>query len=178
MAVRIKYLFVIVMGIFFALLQTCYFFQLEIWLTAAYPSFLTITMAWLLGNVVGLRLISDKTDSIFVSRRLWVILSVIAYYSVLGLLHLFPYQMNLLPVYGVLIGVSGVMAGRFFVRSRSIFESSSRLFLMENNGFILGWIIGFLGFVRFGISFNLFAPLIFGICCYVLIVSVSSSTKG
>ncbi|MFQ6678736.1 MAG: hypothetical protein ACE5D0_10535 [Fidelibacterota bacterium] len=168
-----KYLFVIMMGIFFALIQTCYFFQLEIWLTAAYPAYLTIMLGWLIGNVAGLRMFQSGENPNKSSLSLWLILSVAAYYFTICFLQVFPYRMELLPIYGVMIGVSGALAGRFFVSARFIFKTSAKLFFMENNGFVLGWILGFMGFVWRGHTFNLVAPLVMGIICFALCQFVS-----
>lgn len=172
-----KYLFVIIMGVFFAVLQTCYFFQLEIWLTAAYPSFLTIMLGWLVGSIAGLIILSSSSRVILKSCRTWLVLSIGAYYSVIGLLQTYPYRMKFLPIYGILIGISGVLAGRFFVEFRLIFKTTARLFFMENNGFVLGWILGFWGFVWYGHTFNLVAPLALGLVCFTLLLLVLRNGK-
>jgi len=84
--------------------------------------------------------------------------------------------MEFLPVYGVMIGISRVLVGRFFVGACFIFKTSARLFSMENNGFVVGWILGFLGFLWFGHTFNIVAPIVLGVLCFVLAEFVSRNT--
>jgi len=170
-----KGLYVTLFGVFFALLQTSYFFQLEIWLTAAYPAFLTITLGWLMGNIVGLRFDTTPWGKA-IPLAVWLLISLGAYYLVIVLLQLFPDQRLLLPLYGVCIGLAGMLAGRFFVISRTLFSSSAKLFFMENNGFVLGWVLGFFGFVWRGHIFNLTAPFIFGGLNLLLLRLVSVET--
>lgn len=160
------------MGVFFAILQTSYFFELEIWLTAAYPGFLTIMLGWLLGNVLGLaagKRWDNKGRSPLILLSVFILASLTAYYISISLLKAYPYQMAYLPFYAVMIMVSGAQAGHFFNASRSIFISVSTLFFLENNGFVIGWIIGFFGFVMYGSRFNVVAPGALGIVCIFLL---------
>ena len=152
---RSRPVYVLSMGVFFALLQTGYFFQLQFRLTSAYPSFLAVTLAWLIGSAAGLWLSRNAgTRSVLV----WLAASLAAYVLVLLLLRAFPYRMGWLPVVGLLICVSGIHAGVFFGASRHVLGTASRLFFWENNGFILGWIAGFAGYVRSGNTFHWVAP--------------------
>ncbi len=146
------------MGIHFALLQTGYFFELQIGLTAAYPSFITVILSWLAGSVIGLRAGRGGADY----SLLLHVASLAAYGACVLLLNTWPYQTGLLPLYAALIMVSGAQAGYFFAVNTKLFSSVSRLFLMENNGFVAGWIIGFFGFVAFGHSFDIIGPATMG----------------
>lgn len=171
MTTRLKKMFYVTsMGLFFAILQTSYFFELEIWLTAAYPSFLTIMLGWLLGNVLGLaagrRLNGGRSPFAILSISLLV--SLMAYYLSIFVLKAYPYELNYLPLYAIMIMVSGAQAGHFFSVNRSIFHSSSTLFFLENNGFIAGWIAGFFGFIMYGSGFNLMAPIALGLLSILL----------
>ncbi len=147
------------MGIYLGLLQTGYFFHLEVWLTATYPGFLTVLSAWMAGTVSGLHFSKARV----LKPSMMVVLlfaSLTAYYLSFLLLKLYPYQSGFLPLHGALIFVSGVQGGVFFQTYRNLFPSSSSLFLWENNGFILGWVGGFAGFVLYGTGFTLTAPLV------------------
>ncbi len=165
-----KFFYVTSMGVFFAILQTSYFFELEIWLTAAYPGFLTIMLGWLTGNILGLAAGRrwDRERRSFAVLSTLLFASLIAYYLSTSFLKAHPYQMAYLPFYAVMIMVSGAQAGHFFNASRSIFDSASTLFFHENNGFVIGWIIGFFGFITYGSWFNLVAPAALGLLCILL----------
>jgi len=41
-------------GVFLGVVQTSDFFSLSIWMTAAYPGFLTVMVGWFSGSVAGL----------------------------------------------------------------------------------------------------------------------------
>src|SRR5437773_2180125 len=104
-------------GFLFAFLQTGLFFQLQFRLTSAYPSFLAVTLAWLVGSGAGLWLGRKENGG---GRTAWLAASLAAYYLVLILLRQFPYRIGWLPVYGLLIAVSGAQAGHFFAVNRSL----------------------------------------------------------
>lgn len=148
------------MGLLFAVLQAGFFFELQLRLTAAYPSYLTVTLAWLLGSVAGLWLGRKAEGASGLVG--WMAASLAGYYLVLVLLRAFPYKIEALPVMGILIGVCGIQAGHFFGANRSLFESSSSLFLWENNGFLLGWVVGYAGYVAFGTLFHWISPALVG----------------
>lgn len=149
------------MGLLFALVQSGLFFQLQLRLTAAYPSFLTVTLAWLIGSLVGLWVGRRKPGS--TGFLAWMAASLVGYYLVMVLLRRFPYTIELLPVMGLLIVMCGVQAGHFFGANRSLFDSSASLFFWENNGFLLGWIVGYAGYVRFGNAFHWASPALAGL---------------
>jgi hypothetical protein len=157
-----RHVYVILSGLLFAVLQSAYFFVLEIRLTAAYPSFLAVTLGWLLGSVAGLRWGSQLAEGV------WIGLSLLAFFSTQGLLHSFPYATWMLPVAALMIAVSGAQAGAFFRQNRDLMKSASRLFFWENNGFIAGWILGFACFVQLGPVYLVTGPaamaLTVGLC--------------
>ncbi|MBI4667258.1 MAG: hypothetical protein HY751_12720 [Nitrospinae bacterium] len=157
----LKHSYALSMGVFFAVLQTCYFFQLEIWVTAAYPGFLTITVAWLAGSGLGLWLANKHSGHGLtpLNLTLWLAASVLAFYLSEGLCGYVPFRIEMLWIHGILIGVSGAQAGHFFAAHSKIFNRSSTLFFMENNGFVVGWILGFLGYISLGIPFANLAPV-------------------
>lgn len=154
------------MGLLFAVVQIGLFFQLQLRLTAAYPSFLTVTLAWLVGSVAGLWLGGRSRGTIGFAT--WMAASLGSYYLVMVLLRVSPYTIALLPVMGLLIAVCGFQAGHFFVANRNRLDSSASLFYWENNGFVLGWIVGYAGYIRFGNAFHWAAPALAGLLAYAL----------
>ncbi len=149
-------LYVIVNGIFFAVLQSGYFFALGTRMTSAYPGFLTVTLGWLIGSALGLQ-IGHKVKSSF-----WVGLSLAAYLATFWGLTFLAYDSRFLPLSGAMVAFSGLYAGAFFRVNRSLLGTASRLFFWENNGFIAGWVIGFAGFVWGGIPLLLWLPGLLG----------------
>ena len=102
--------------------------------------------------------------------------SLVSYYLVMVLLRMVPYRIELLPVFGLLIVVCGIQAGHFFGANRALLESSSSLFFWENNGFVLGWIVGYAGFVGFGTAFHWLAPALAGAAAFTLRSHVPEQT--
>lgn len=154
--------FAVCMGLFFAVTQTGYFFQLELRLTAAYPSFLAVTIAWLGGSAAGLYFgeVGQKGRMPGAGVLMFLAASLLAYYMTIITLRAFPYRIELLALYCPLIAVSGAQAGHFFRVCQALFDRTSTLFFMENNGFVIGWIAGFFGFVLYGSMFNWVAPTV------------------
>jgi hypothetical protein len=145
--------YVILVGLFFALLQSSYFFLMAIYLTSAYPSFLAVTIGWLIGVAIGLRVGSWGGDHV------WLGLSLVAYFACQVLLKQVSYETALLPVCGLFVAVSGAHSGAFFRNNRETLGTVGRLFFWENNGFLAGWIFGFFGFVLLGPMFHWLAPV-------------------
>ena len=157
---------VVAMGFLFAVIQSGLLFQLQLRLTAAYPSFLTVTLAWLIGSVVGLHL--GRRSQGAHGFRIWMTASLLSYYLVMILVRMAPYRIEMLPILGLLIVGGGIQAGHFFGANRALLDSSASLFFWENNGFVLGWIVGYAGFVGFGNAFHWIAPALAGVAAYAL----------
>ncbi len=139
-------------GLHLALLQFCYFFLLLVNVTSTYVTYMTVVLAWMAGTLVGLWLT--------ISADAALIVGVLSYYLVYGLViadPLFPY---LLPVAASGVLVTGIWAGRFFLVMQPLFGRADRLFLHENNGFLVGIVAVFLGFTLGGQAFLLAAPLL------------------
>ena len=172
-AARVPY--IVVAGFLFAFLQTGYFYQLQFWMTSAYPSYVTVTLAWLVGSALGLTLGKQASS---ISSFGWLGASLCAYYGVLVLLRSFPYHLGWLPLQGLLISISGLQAGHFVAVNRSLFKSASRLFFWENNGFVLGWATGFAGYAWLGDSFHWTAPVLTGLIYWLLFKAVVAGDGG
>ncbi|MBF0170216.1 MAG: hypothetical protein HQK87_03855 [Nitrospinae bacterium] len=143
-------------GVELALLQTGAFFHLQVRLTAAYPSYLTVLLTWLAGSIIGLRLARGGASLGPVIR--WTGGALVAYYASYLLLRAFPYELTLLPLHGGSTLAAGIAAGVFFATARRLFLSASPLFFWENNGFITGWVVGFVGYTLWAERFTLLAP--------------------
>ena len=68
--------YLIASGFLFAFLQTGFFFQLQFRLTSAYPSFLAVTLAWLVGSGAGLWLGRKENCG---GRTAWLVASLAAF---------------------------------------------------------------------------------------------------
>ena len=175
----IRRLYALAFGLHFGVMQTSYFFQLEILLTAAYTGFIMATLGWLAGVLAGLFLPGGHRQGHGVNTPLaaWHLAGLAAYYAALALLSLYPYNLTLLPVYCLLIMVSGAQSGNFFKLNQPLFPSTASLFFMENNGFIIGWVAGFIGFVMFGIGFLHYGPVVIGAALVPMILLYSGSLR-
>jgi hypothetical protein len=134
-------------GLLLGLLQTGLFFQLSFTLSSSFRTFLMITLCWLLGSVIGLRLAKQVTWSLN-----WVlVMALVAYFACVIVLGVAPFQTQIWPIYAGLIVIIGLYPGLFFVRL-SRYYTAGTLFFRENNGFILGLISGTLLFLILGRS--------------------------
>ncbi len=139
-------------GLHLALLQFCYFFLLLVNVTSTYVTYMTVVLAWMAGTLAGLWL--------RIGADLALIAGVASYYLVYGLVIADPLSPYLLPMAALGVLVTGIWAGRFFVVMQPAFGRADRLFLHENNGFLVGVVGVFLGFTLGGQAFLLAAPLL------------------
>jgi hypothetical protein len=147
-----------VVGSLLGLLQTGLFFQLTFTLSSSFRTFLMITVSWLLGSVLGIRL--AKHTKLHLNG--FALLGLLAYFACVGLLGLFPFNTQLWPVYAGLILVTGLYPGVFFVRL-SQYYTARQLFFSENNGFIMGLAGGTVLFLLWGRSALWVLPVLVGI---------------
>ena len=149
-------LFGFLTGVHLALLQFCYFFLLLINVTSTYITYATIVISWMVGTLIGLfwrRL----------NAGLALIAGVASYYAIYALVISDPLALHTLPIAAGGVAISGLWAGRFFVVMLPLFVRADRLFLHENNGFLLGVIGVFVGFTLLGLGFLFWTPLISGL---------------
>jgi hypothetical protein len=152
-----------VVGLLLGLLQTGLFFQLTFTLSSSFGTFLMVTLCWLLGSAVGVSYIARLSYDL----RIFLILALIAYFACAALLGLMPFNTNLWPLYAVFIVLSGVYPGVFFARSSRQYRISD-LFFRENNGFILGLVLGTFAFMLLGRVSLWVLPLLIAACIFVM----------
>jgi hypothetical protein len=143
----LQWVYPALVGILLGLLQTGLFFQLTFTLSSSFRTFLMITVCWLLGSVLGVRLARRVT----LHLNGFVLLGLLAYFACFGLLAAYPFNTQLWLVYAGFILLTGLYPGVFFVRL-SEYYTARQLFFRENNGFIIGLIGGTLLFLLFGRS--------------------------
>jgi len=149
-------------GMLFSLIQFCYFFILEAYISSRSTIYFIGLFFWLLGFLIGLQYKSENQ----IIKLLF--LSLAAYYTALFFNILFPFEKISIALSGTCILISGLAPGYYFVYAKKQFPKIKYLFLHENNGFILGVILSFAG-VYFAGSFMLyFAPLI----GFIIVISV------
>jgi hypothetical protein len=127
----------ILVGFMLGLIQTGLFFQLGATLSSGFGTYLMITLCWLIGSAIGVTF--GAKYKVPISALL--ITALLAYGLCAGLLTLLPFQTQLWPVYALLIVVMGLYPGLFFSRMAGAYRAQT-LFLLENNGFILGIVVG------------------------------------
>ncbi len=149
-------------GALLGLLQTGLFLQLSSTLSSSFSTFLLVTLCWLLGSAFGVfyaaRLFPFGT-SVFLALTL-------AAYAVCGiLLMIAPFNARLWPLYAALVMLSGVYPGVFFARMSAAYRARV-LFFRENNGFIVGMILGTILFMLVGRVALWVGPLIAACAVY------------
>ncbi|MBC7869480.1 MAG: hypothetical protein H7Y09_01465 [Chitinophagaceae bacterium] len=143
-----------VTGLLLGLLQTGLFFQLTFTLSSSFRTFLLVTLCWLIGSAVGV----TYAAKLHVQLEAFIGLALIAYFACAILLKIVPFGTQLWPVYAVLIGLTGIYPGVFFARMAA-FYTARDLFLYENNGFLVGLVLGTLLFMLFGRVILVIAPI-------------------
>lgn len=155
-----------VTGILFGLLQTGLYFQLSFALSSSFQTFLMITVCWLIGSAIGVQV----TRKIML-RQAWVygllLLMLAAYFACALLLSAEPFNTGLWPIYALLIIMTGLYPGVFFVRMGRVYTART-LFLWENNGFIIGIITATMLFLLMGRGILWAVPLIFAAAILIL----------
>jgi hypothetical protein len=132
-------------GILLGLLQTGLFFQLSFTLSSSFRTFLMVTVCWLLGSVLGIRI----ARQVKLQLNGFVLLGILTYFTCAALLTTAPFNTQLWPVYAVFILLIGLYPGVFFARL-SEYYTARQLFFRENNGFIIGLVSGTLLFLVLG----------------------------
>lgn len=147
----IKKNYALISGLHFALLQFGYVLLLQMNLSSTYLTYMIISLSWITGSLLGLWW---KTLNPLPALAT----GIASYYLIYTVIALHPFEAFILPLSAMGIMLTGLWAGRFFVILIPLFEKTDQLFLMENNGFILGIMAIFLGFSLFGTHFMLWAP--------------------
>src|SRR5712691_7049297 len=107
-----RWFYPLLVGMLFGTIQTGYFIRLSFGLASTYGTFLMITLSWLAGSGIGLRLERVRA----VSLRVGPWLSLSPFLLAQALLILLPFHADLWPLYAVLVMTSGVFSGLFFSR--------------------------------------------------------------
>jgi len=141
-------------GLLLGLLQTGLFFQLTFTLSSSFRTFLLVTLCWLIGSAVGVTYAAKLRFPL----EIFIGLALIAYFACAILLKILPFGTQVWPVYAVLIALTGIYPGVFFARMAA-FYTARDLFLYENNGFLIGLILGTLLFMMFGRVILFIAPV-------------------
>lgn len=149
-------------GVFFGLLQWSAFFLLQSFLASTALVWLLASSVWLLGSLAGLALPDRR-----VPEPWWLFAAVAAYYALLWLAVLFPYELGKLPWLLAAVAVMGLYAGRFFRFRRAALGSAKWLFFVENTGFVAGLVLTVAGLFWFGERVLILAPAAAGVLCLV-----------
>lgn len=158
-----RWLYPSIAGLLFGIVQTGYFFQLSFALSSTYGTFLLVTLAWLAGSLVGLRLSRARVLSLRVGP--W--LCVLPYGATLALLGVLPFHSEIWPIYSALILISGIFSGLFFARMGAVIHPVRRLFFAENNGFLLGIVGCTLAYLVWGRPILWIAPVMLAVLCWL-----------
>ncbi len=138
-------------GVHFGLLQSVLYFIILCNVTATFIGYFAMVLAWIGGVVFSLR------DGFRLSYYQSLLLSLGAYYFLLVLTRFAPPYYGLIPLIAVLIALTALPAGAFF-RTYATRTTPYRIFFHENNGFILGNLLGLLLFLKFGIRVMFWGP--------------------
>ncbi len=148
-----------VVGMLFGLFQTGLFFQLSFTLSSSFRTYLMVTVCWLIGSAFGVQI-----ARYFILNRWHVagllLAALAAYFGCAVLLNSAPFDTQRWPVYALLVMVTGLYPGVFFVRMGTVYKARD-LFFRENNGFIIGLVAGTVLFMLLGRGVLWAAPLFF-----------------
>ena len=148
-------------GLYLAVLQFGFVILLQINISSTYLTYVLIVASWLVGSLAGLWL--KRLEG-----GLGLVLSLLSYYAVYGLVTQWPFGQVTLFLSALGAGIAGLWAGNFFVFMIGRFKSVGSLFFHENNGFLLGIFIFFLGFTQLGRDFIIWMPGVWGSMLLIL----------
>lgn len=143
----------VVLGFYFGIVQTAFYFSIEVFVTATFTGYFFLVLAWMCGVVFAMK--TDLLENIYLS----ISSSIALFYIFLLFVIFIPFNGLMFPFLGLLIFISSFPAGKF-VKLFGKSVSSDSLFFHENNGFVLGMVMAVLLFVKFGIHFIYFAPIL------------------
>jgi hypothetical protein len=150
-------------GLLLGLLQSGLFFQLTFTLSSGFTTYLLITLCWLMGGVIGVTYVRRFA----LSLRLLLVFMLLAYALCGWLVSANPFNTQLWPLYGGLIGIAGIYPGVFFAGASKLY-SARILFFWENNGFIAGLVASTLLFMVFGRGVLWVMPTLFAVVVWSL----------
>jgi hypothetical protein len=156
-----RWLYPSVVGLLLGLLQTGLYFQLSFTLSSSIRTFLMVTVCWLLGSVVGIHLARQTR----LPLNGFILVTIAAYFACVLLLGAAPFNTRLWPVYAVFIVLTGIYPGVFFARMSAVYRARI-LFFRENNGFIVGLVLGSLLFMLLGRMVLWVAPIVIAAVVY------------
>src|SRR5579871_1540961 len=155
----------VLIGALFGAMQTGYFFQLSFAFSSSAITLFSVTLAWIAGVVGGLWTTKRVT------LRRWQVggLSVGSYLACSALLAIFPLHSGLLTLYLLAVVLSGVYAGWFFATSAEQFSGQTqKLFLWENNGFIVAIFVTTIAYIFAGRAVLWLVPIVLVVAAYPL----------
>ena len=158
-----KLLYPLLVGLMLGWLQTGLFFQFTSTFSAGFRTYLMITLCWLAGSALGV----SYGTKLPLSISMLLILSLCCYWLCAVLLLKTPFDTGLWPIYGGLVILVGVFPGLFFARMAPFYRARS-LFLLENNGFIVGLASGTLLLLFMGRAALWLIPAALALILFVL----------
>jgi hypothetical protein len=164
MSARTGVVFSFLCGLHLAVLQFAYFFLMEAYLSSQALSYFVTLLFWLCGFLAGLYLASDR----WFARLL--LLGAVAYYVTWALTKAIPFHALLYVVAAACSIGSGLLAGYFLPWMAKRMQPVHRVFLHENNGFILGALISLKASIHCGIWFLALGPLVGAVLVAMVLV--------
>lgn len=146
----------VLVGTLLGMLQTGLFFQLAFTLSSSFRTYLMVTICWLVGSAIGIqlaRLLPLRQAHV----RGILLAGMAAYFGCALLLDAAPFDTKLWPMYALLVMVNGLYPGVFFARMGRVYTARA-LFFRENNGFIIGLVVGTVLFMLLGRGILWLAP--------------------
>jgi hypothetical protein len=156
-------------GFWLALVQVSLAFALVAGAGASALLFFALTGIWLGGGALGGWLVRGRTVTVL----LGVALAVSAVARIL--LFAFPFS-NVGTVAGLIAGgLCGAYAAAFLAERSALWANARAVLLHENNGFVVGWIVGALLLI---LSANVLAILAFILGCGLLVARLVKPVPG
>jgi hypothetical protein len=159
----VRAIYPVLVGLMLGVLQTGLYLQLAFTLSSGFGTYLLVTLCWLVGSALG----SLYAARLPVSSGVFLTLAIAAYAGCTVLLLTVPFGTSLWYVYAALILIVGIYPGVFFARASAVYRAGV-LFFRENNGFILGLILGTLLLMVLGRAALWVPPVLLAACILLL----------
>jgi hypothetical protein len=153
----------VLVGVYLGLLQTGYFFQLTLMLSSGFTTYLMVTLCWLAGSAAGAGYLHRRA----IGLKLLLVAGLLTYGICAALVMALPFNTSLWLVYAALVFVTGIFPGVFFARLSQVYPAGT-LFFRENNGFLIGLVLGTLLFMLQGRATLWVMPVICGALLLVM----------
>jgi spermidine synthase/uncharacterized protein YneF (UPF0154 family) len=161
---------VFAVGFYLGVLQVALFFTMQLHLTAAYMGYFVIVLAWIIGVMISLHTKKFSESSL-------ILVSLLSYAFYFVTLKAFPPSSVLLFFSLFFVVLCALSAGRLFTVMKTGM-GSDQLFLWENTGFVLGFVLSSILIVNYAERFLMTGPAVLALGAWFVMSRVETAASA